>query len=278
MVTPRRTIASGTASSASALPMPFCNVTSAGLPTSVVRSCSTAEAVAFDFVKNMTAAKAVFFSEAGSLVAAIRTVRGFFPIIRSPWVLTVFACSPLVSNAVTLATDDNAAAQSPPIAPQPTMRMLADMISNYLPRQLRWVLYFFLIRSDPNPYRIFIAQNLVGSCSGSFLNIGQGEAGDLFVTVGKRSQLILRDVFVEIVEWFVANQFLDLDIDEIRRLFAIGAHQFGCGRNTRRFIGLQGRARVRPDLQQIGQRSGIDCCLRGTVRTPWIHPMRSVAG
>jgi len=75
----------------------------------------------------MIAAKAVFFSEVGSLVAAIRAVRGLFPITRSPCVLMAFACSALVSNAATLATDDNAAAKSPPIAPQPTMRMLADM-------------------------------------------------------------------------------------------------------------------------------------------------------
>src|ERR687888_1358071 len=54
--------------------------------------------------------------------------------------------------------------------------------------------------------------------------IRQRKAGDLLVFLRQSAQFVLSDVLVEIVKRPVADQFLDLDIDEIRRMLAIGAH------------------------------------------------------
>src|SRR5262249_60763603 len=54
-------------------------------------------------------------------------------------------------------------------------------------------------------------------------DVGKCKAGNAFVTLRQRAQFVLRNVFVEIVERSVADQFLNFDVDEIRGLFAIGA-------------------------------------------------------
>ena len=76
-------------------------------------------------------------------------------------------------------------------------------------------------------------------------HIGQRKAGDALVILRQRAQFVLRDVFVEIIEWLVADQFLDLDIDEIRRVLAIGAHYFRGRLNARGLVGFQRLARIR---------------------------------
>src|SRR6266851_5484091 len=132
MVTPRATVAFGTDKSTSALPMPFCSVTSNGLPASTGRSCASAAAVIFDLMRNITASNAVPLSSAGSPAASMRTVRGLLPATRKPRAFIAVTCSALASKAVTLATDESAAANSPPIAPQPTMRICPLMESRWL--------------------------------------------------------------------------------------------------------------------------------------------------
>ena len=75
----------------------------------------------------MIASNLVPFSADGSQVASILATRGFSPLMRKPCAPIAFTCSALASSAVTLATDDRAAANKPPMAPQPTMRIFADM-------------------------------------------------------------------------------------------------------------------------------------------------------
>src|SRR4029078_1093102 len=88
-------------------------------------------------------------------------------------------------------------------------------------------------------------------------DVGQCKAGDAFVAIGQGAQLILRDVFVDIVERSVADQFLDLDIDEIRGLFAVGAHNLRRRGNARGFVGFPRVAWIMGFLQQIGVRARI---------------------
>src|SRR5262245_22077262 len=68
-------------------------------------------------------------------------------------------------------------------------------------------------------------------------------------------------MYVEIVERPVADQLLDLDVDEIRRLLAIGAHHFRGWGNTRCFIAPQGCARLRASFSRSANvRASIAAC------------------
>src|SRR6186997_2393228 len=148
----------------------------------------------------------------------MRAVCGFLPEIRSPCVLIAPTCSAFASNAVTRATDDNAAANKPPMAPQPTIRICALM-----PRQPTGELSR---RSPP-------------------AHVGEREAGDAFVVLRQCAQFVLGDIFVEIIEGPIADEFLDLDVDEIGRVLAVGAHHPCSGSGPRSLIGLERITRVR---------------------------------
>src|SRR5262249_24945182 len=72
-------------------------------------------------------------------------------------------------------------------------------------------------------------------------DVRQRKSGDALVIVRQRAQLVLGDVFVEIGERPVAHQLLDLNVDEVGRVLAVGAHHLG------------GRRRARPwDLSAAG--------------------------
>src|SRR6476659_6014108 len=130
-------------------------------------------------------------------------------MMRNPCAFIAFTCSAFASNVVTLATVDSAAANKPPIAPQPTIRIRGGMM-----------------------------------LAGARGYIGESEAGDAFVVLRQCAQLVLSNVFVEIVERFVSDQLLDLEIDEIRRLLAIGAHHLGGRCDPRGLIGFECLSRI----------------------------------
>src|SRR5215213_7225949 len=69
------------------------------------------------------------------------------------------------------------------------------------------------------------------------LHIAHRKTGDPFVILTQRAQLVLRDEVVEIVERLVAGKLLNLDVDEIRRVFPVGAHDLARGRAPRRLGG-----------------------------------------
>src|SRR4029079_8603041 len=183
-------------SSASALPMPFWSVTSTGFPASIGRNRASAATVILDLIRKITASNAASFSAVGSAVAPIFAGRALLPMMRRPLVLMASTCSAFVSSTVTLAADESAAAKSPPMAPQPTMRICVLMPRLCARERLRV--------SPPT-------------------HVGEGEAGHTLVVFRQRAQFVLGDIFFEIIERPVADEFLYIDIDEIRRVCAVCA-------------------------------------------------------
>src|SRR5215510_8582097 len=244
------THARGSASRTSALPMPFWSVTSIGFPASNGRNWPNASAVILDLIRKITASNVAPFNEAGSAVARILTLRAPLPMIRMPCVLMASTCSVLVSSAVTRATDESAAANSPPMAPQPTMRICLLM-----PRSCAG-----------QPFRCSPPAHVI-----------EREAGDTLVVFRQRAQFILGDILVEIIERPVADEFLNLDVDEVGRVLAVGAHHPGSGLRARSLIGLERIARIRTAAQQVGEGARVNCRLRRAIGTAWIHRVRRVA-
>jgi hypothetical protein len=76
----------------------------------------------------------------------------------------------------------------------------------------------------------------------------------------------------------VADQFLDLEIDEIGRMLAVGNHHLGRRASARGFVGFERRARVGVGRQQIGQRARVDRRLRRAIGAARIHRMGGIAG
>src|SRR4029079_9667170 len=181
----------------------------------------------------------------------IRTVPGFLPVICRPRAVMASTCSVFASNAVTRATDDNAAANKPPIAPQPTTRicmLMPRLCAGEPPR-----------RSPPT-------------------HISERKAGDAFVVFRQRAQFVLGDIFVEIIDRTVADEFLDLDVDEIGWVLAVGTHHAGSGPGQSGFIGLDGVTRVFAAVQENGESARVDCRLRRTIGTTRVHRVRRVPG
>src|SRR6185436_5803076 len=83
------------------------------------------------------------------------------------------------------------------------------------------------------------ATNKPGNSPGRFIpsrrrKIGQRKTGNTLVLLRQRAQLVLGDEVVEIGERAVAGELLDPDVDEIRRVLAVGAHDFRGGLAPRR--------------------------------------------
>src|SRR4029078_11741726 len=246
IVTPRMTLALEPESSASALPMPFWSVTSTGFPASIGRNRASAATVILDLIRKIPPSNAASFSAVGSAVARILAVRALLPMMRRPLALMASTCSAFVSSTVTLAADESAAAKSPPMAPQPTMRICVLMPRLCAGEALR--------RSPPT-------------------HVGEREAGHTLVVFRQRAQFVLGDIFFEIIERPVADEFLYLDVDEIGRVLAVGAHHLCRGPGPGGLIGLQRIARVRTAAQQVGEGARVDCRLRRARGTARIHRM-----
>jgi hypothetical protein len=85
-------------------------------------------------------------------------------------------------------------------------------------------------------------------------------------------------VVVQVPERPVADQFFDLDIDEIRRMRAVDQYHLIGGRQAARFVFLERLARIGVGREALRQCAGVDRALGGAVGATRVHRVGGVAG